>query len=90
MHCIKCHKTLDEIGENHPGGGIVCHSYGNYGSTVFDSVFGEEHLVFFICDGCLEASREHILVKQKGKPYQPFATYEAKEAPPYTGPVPEW
>lgn len=76
MKCIKCHKTLDEIGDNHPSGGVACHSYGNYGSTVFDSIFGEEHLVFFICDECLEVSREHILVKPKGKPFQPFITYE--------------
>jgi hypothetical protein len=76
MHCIKCQKTLDKIEENHPGGGIVCHSYGNYGSTVFDSVFGEEYLVFFICDECLKASKEDILVKQKDKPHLPFTTYE--------------
>ena len=76
MKCIKCRKSLDEIGENHPGGGIACHSHGNYGSTVFDSIFGEEYLMFFICDECLEASKEHILVKYKDKPFQPFTTYE--------------
>lgn len=74
MQCIACHKPLKPIGPEHPSGGIVCHSHGNYGSTVFDSIYAEERLAFFVCDECLIANQEHILISEQGKPYEPVTT----------------
>ena len=58
--CLKCGNDLTTVmeGEMMPWGGTVFTSHGNYGSTVFDSVGGREHLMVTICDGCLRTVAE--------------------------------
>ena len=53
--CIICGVSLrrvDETTEGQPDDGIMCMSYGNYGSTVFDPM-DLSYLAFNICDPCL-------------------------------------
>lgn len=64
--CIKCGCTLTRVNpeyEGQPNDGIMCSSYGNYGSTVFDPM-DMSFLAFNICDGCVK-----LLAKQ-GRLYQ--------------------
>lgn len=54
--CIICGKTLDRVFdeyESQPSDGVMCTTTGNYGSTVFDTITGDELLHFNICDPCL-------------------------------------
>jgi hypothetical protein len=61
MKCFKCDKPLkkavpDSVADDpniQPDYATMWHSHGNYGSTVFDSIYGEEMLVILICDDCL-------------------------------------
>src|SRR4029077_20185561 len=59
MNCIIC-KTKHEIEYQDKHGyvhsvydAVLCDSTGNYGSTVFDPLFGIEKLQFIVCDKCL-------------------------------------
>ena len=64
LSCIVCHKRLGSAYEgedNHPDNGVVCHTCGNYGSTIFDEVDGH-YLEFNICDNCLKKAREQKLI----------------------------
>ena len=69
LPCIICKKGLEHIlkrelerlGCNQPGDGVVCHTHGNYGSTVFDEIDGH-YLEFNICDECLTKAREQGLI----------------------------
>lgn len=53
--CIICGAPLERVMESasaQPSDGIMCETYGNYGSTVWDSMDGEV-LAFNICDPCI-------------------------------------
>lgn len=52
--CIICGGVLWRAGpeEGQPDDGIMCQSYGNYGSTVYDPM-DYSYLAFNICDDCL-------------------------------------
>lgn len=75
--CIICGKELesvimqdsDEL-EAQPHGGVMCQTYGNYGSTVFDPFNGM--LAFNICDNCLVEAGEKGRVFLTYKPYVPI------------------
>lgn len=41
--------------------GIVCRSYGNYGSTKFDPDSGREFIQFALCDQCLMDKGDDIV-----------------------------
>lgn len=65
LPCFKCGKpTKPEMpltgspfdSESPPSSALLFHSYGNYGSTVFDSVMGGEYLLIIICDECAVAA----------------------------------
>jgi hypothetical protein len=68
--CIICGKELShafgrfldepEI-TNQPNDGVACVSYGNYGSTVFDS-FDGQRIEFAICDICLVERWERVRI----------------------------
>ncbi len=64
LRCICCDKKLAPIHDDEPcyqpSGGVMCTSTGNYGSTAFDSIHGEEELLFFVCDECLMSKKESI------------------------------
>jgi len=71
LSCLICDKELVNIHNNisnQPNYGVVCKTYGNYGSGVYDS-FTEEYLEFNLCDSCLiKASRKNqIIVTTKTK-----------------------
>ena len=54
--CLKCGATLTRSSrdyEGQPNDGIMCQSYGNYGSTVFDPMDGS-YLAFNLCDPCVK------------------------------------
>lgn len=66
LPCLICNKSLTHAiarnaewddGEydntNQPNNGVSCVTYGNYGSTIYDS-FDGSRLEFVICDTCLE------------------------------------
>jgi hypothetical protein len=68
LPCLVCGKPSRPA---MPGGGeasppsdaLLFLTYGNYGSTVFDSVLGEEYLLAVICDECVTAAGKqgHLL-----------------------------
>jgi hypothetical protein len=49
----------DKFG-NLPDGATVFSSHGNYGSTVYDPIFLEEHLEINLCDRCLQEHPELV------------------------------
>jgi hypothetical protein len=40
--------------------GLVCRSYGNYGSRLYDPMVGKEFLEFYICDKCMEKKSKMV------------------------------
>lgn len=68
--CIKCGATLTRVTsdyEGQPNDGIMCTSYGNYGSTVFDPMDGS-YLAFNICDPCVKrAAKQGRLMVTRDK-----------------------
>ncbi|MEP7162233.1 MAG: hypothetical protein ABI747_00505 [Candidatus Moraniibacteriota bacterium] len=74
LFCFCCDKELQPINSFQPNGGVMCSSYGNYGSTAFDPnlSFGTAptiELFFLICDDCLRThvARCIIFVKKPGE-----------------------
>jgi hypothetical protein len=60
--CIACGKEMDSAAndphfDHVPGDGVIFHSGGNYGSTVFDSFDGFQ-LQVVVCDACLKTYAE--------------------------------
>lgn len=57
MKCIVCKKPLEDVlareGENQPNNGLAFHSYGHYGTTVFDPMDGT-YLEINVCDPCIK------------------------------------
>ena len=75
LPCLACGKpmvnAIDKV-ENQPSFGVVCHTYGNYGSTVWDSLDGRNHLEFNVCDDCLTKAGQTgrvMHVELEGKNY---------------------
>lgn len=66
LHCICCDKELEAVDPTHapyqPWAAIIASSFGNFGSTAFDSMQGEEELHFFVCDDCLRKRTHRIYV----------------------------
>lgn len=61
MNCIVCGLLLERCfpdTQYQPSDGLICDTYGNYGSRVYDSL-GPEHRIFWICDECFGA-RIHL------------------------------
>lgn len=73
LRCICCDKQLHAQGRNddepsyQPDNGVMCTTHGNYGSTVFDSVYHKESLLFFVCDGCLVKKATNMFVFQEDR-----------------------
>jgi hypothetical protein len=71
--CIICGKELSGYGDPEevvaqPDNGVMCTTYGNYGSTVFDPMDGS-FLAFNICDDCLVEAGEKGTLFLTRKPY---------------------
>jgi hypothetical protein len=72
LNCFKCDKELEPVfsdnkfSDNQPYGGTTFLSYGQYGSTVFDPGDGT-YLVINICDECLPANKEQVLLGKRGQ-----------------------
>lgn len=70
LKCIICSKSFEPALMGHdeyqPYGGIMCSSYGNYGSTVWDVMLTSEYLQFNICDSCIvqKAKQGYVLKTQ--------------------------
>ena len=68
MNCVICrseHKIdhQDENGYVHSvHDAVLCDSTGNYGSTEFDPLHGDEKLEFIVCDKCLVERAELFFV----------------------------
>lgn len=60
VKCFICSKFL-KMDHGNPMDGIICHAYGNYGSTVFDPIMGG-YLIFVICDNCFRKKKEYYPV----------------------------
>jgi hypothetical protein len=67
LPCLVCGKTLETVwqhdSESAPYGGTEFRTYGHYGSTFWDSFYGEE-LILTVCDDCLR-ERSDRLAQQK-------------------------
>jgi hypothetical protein len=70
VFCIKCNCVLNK--EIHGGnvdivdilyGGVICRTYGNYGSAEFDPQ-GSEFYEFYLCDNCLRIGRHSGTIDQ--------------------------
>lgn len=73
VECFKCGRELLNVcadSDNQPDGGTEFRTYGHYGSTVWDSFYGEE-LVLNICDECLRGHTERLA---RHKRYLPVVT----------------
>lgn len=60
----------------YPNDAVACNSQGNYGSTVFDSLTGEEQLEFVMCDSCLKDRLDRNIVKIFCYPYPTRERYQ--------------
>jgi hypothetical protein len=73
LPCLICGKVAEPaFGPNRdspPSDALLFISYGNYGSTVFDSVTGGEYLLTVICDRCITAAGEKGQVLHCIKPH---------------------
>ncbi len=80
--CISCDKQLRSSRDNStlmptdygPSSGVIFYTTGNYGSSVFDSIMGEEKLEIVVCDECLKKKGKHALLfygegKKEVKPF---------------------
>lgn len=62
LPCLVCGKTLRNVydgADNQPEEGIEFRAYGQYGSTFWDSMHGEE-LVLNVCDSCLTKHKDRL------------------------------
>lgn len=63
LRCIVCDGGLlpafEELNSVQPTQGVVCHTYGNYGSTAFDPLDGS-YLLFLVCDDCLVRKKKSL------------------------------
>jgi len=74
--CIVCLKELVSAIKDDdyyiPDGGIICRTYGNYGSEIFDYGLHESNIItyltFLICDSCLLARSKFINQVVETKP----------------------
>lgn len=67
MHCICCDAGLESVHEDadcQPKDGVCASSFGNYGSTAFDSIDGKEEIFFFVCDTCLRNRKHRIYLRR--------------------------
>ncbi len=70
LPCLVCGKTLESAcpeADNQPYGGTEFRTYGHYGSTFWDSFYGEE-LVITICDPCLRAHTDRLATQKQWLP----------------------
>lgn len=76
--CLICNAALDSSAPSEPGdgpatpsGATIFVSHGNYGSTVFDPIWGSPFLQVNICDGCLLSrvgDRIQLVTKTEPRP----------------------
>lgn len=79
--CFRCGRhiewSLAGVGYELPHGGVIFTSHGNYGSRVFDQVYGEQALLL-ICDECIEMAGDYIQIRRKkhqAVEYEDLGTY---------------
>ncbi len=70
LTCIRCNCALIPVNpedrlSRQSYDGVVCTTYGNYGSRLFDS-FDGSYLVFSLCDACLYAKKSEVLCFKEG------------------------
>jgi hypothetical protein len=77
LDCFKCGKTLapaffkEDHVVNQPYAGTTFISHGHYGSTAFDPTpASSQFLELNICDDCLAANREQVLLGQSRQRYE--------------------
>lgn len=88
-HCVICKRSVDPAGPDDmrdipPADALIFISYGNYGSTLFDSADGSEYLIIIICDTCAAqaAYGGNVLIARK---YRPQVTLTRKRWLPGKG-----
>lgn len=68
--CFVCSRDLfsaltgerSQAFQDPPGRAVIFSASGNYGSQVFDPVGRSEYLEISVCDSCLTAARERVLL----------------------------
>lgn len=90
LPCIVCDKEFESpVGKrnesNLPWQGVIFYSQGNYGSQIWDSLFGKVELQINVCDSCLRtaASNDKVYVVKESvertlhtEHWNPSRTYE--------------
>ncbi len=76
MQCVCCFANIELVYDMFPNDAVACNSQGNYGSTVFDSLTGEEQLEFVMCDSCLKDRLDRNIVKIFCYPYPTRERYQ--------------
>ncbi len=78
LKCICCEKELQPVTVDEdcyqPFDGLVCETFGNYGSTVFDPIEPEYRgscLMFFLCDSCLTVKKNIVYFVEVAKDAEP-------------------
>lgn len=88
--CLHCRKALkpawpgDEDEDSlQPSGGLICRSYGNYGSRLYDppGTGLREWLEFLVCDDCMTAAAKAGLVRRGTETPRLPPSFEAWPAP---------
>lgn len=62
--CFSCGTPINEV-HGFPMEAIEFKSWGNYGSTVFDSVAMREYMRILICDDCVRANPDRVAMWQE-------------------------
>jgi uncharacterized protein YlaI len=84
VECLICNKKLNkdqstEEPTNSIGAvyeGLVCRTYGNYGSALYDPIATiEEFLEFYVCDECIEKNAKKIQWVKYEKKFLPVKSY---------------
>jgi hypothetical protein len=79
--CLVCGSRLDSVPDSpmQPYGGLMCRTYGNFGSRVYDMAFEPTggHLAFIVCDECAVERHQRFLQAEIVSPQLATTTYEA-------------
>lgn len=62
--CLCCEKEIEWSDHGyHPHGAVIFTSYGNYGSTTFDSMHAQAAIA--ICDSCMKKQGNSVVIRKK-------------------------
>ena len=75
FRCVVCKRVVETTDCGTPDHAVVCHTIGNWGSTVFDEV-GGHRLHFVLCDTCLRALAEEGFITLEFRRFRSETTWK--------------